>query len=134
MTRPLTHAPAWLRPIMADAAQYEVERRERLWPDKVKAGQLTAEEADADYAAWVAIRALLAGERPNWPFTWDDLADTADRAVTAAEARLDKAPDDERRVLLLRALEHIALRLAWIRDGLADLNRRLREHAERKAA
>lgn len=97
-------SPARFDQDLIDAAAFERDRRERKLPLLVRAGKLTAEEANLDYQAWHCIAewlragqcSLIGGwagvaEPPVAVLSWQRLEDAAAKALAALEVKVTKA-------------------------------------------
>lgn len=114
------------RPDLAAAATFELTQREKSYPDQVKAGTRSADEAGRSLAAWRAIAEILhrgtatfeacLGETPAeaWPHL-------VEAAALATEHRLHRAliknsPEAELRMIAAREIRDLMMRSA-IRQG-----------------
>lgn len=130
-------------PVLAEAARYEAKVRQDGSPKRVLSGLLNANAATIDFQAWSAIAGLFetgqfeavqaGGVREDTVISWPECQAAAERAVASltkllAEASPDKRPALERRRHLVSS---IARKVALRRATIEDLNRQLRDRAER---
>jgi len=127
---------------MLAAARSERDYRQANYPRRIADGRSAAEEATADYQAWVAIAEWLEtgrftsfdggtdfGTRIDWPF----LEAAAEKALTAIDARLEQSPSAERQLRRDR-LFIIHRAIARQRALIDGINQQLRAQPARKAA
>lgn len=120
---------------LADMAAFERDRRGATYPGSVAAGKRSAADAEADYAAWVAIAEWFAGRRPD-EISFAAMEHATSRALASLEALAERRPG-ERAILERRdAVAAIHERVAHRRALIDDINTRLRAWAqpERQAA
>jgi hypothetical protein len=128
VTRPLT---------LADFAEVEAEGRARFYPDMVRRGELSADEAEHDWRCWLSITQFLKAPADHpplaaWDLSWQALAHAADRALRRREAALAEnarpelvAPLTDRR----DAIAFIAWRLERRAKFFHELNAQLQADA-----
>lgn len=119
---------AGYRRSLAAAAAFERDERARLYPQRIRDGKVTAEDAEADFVAWHEIARWCEGEAPD-PQFMPGMELAAMRALQAGEAAVAKAPDDPKRIERREAVAAIHAALTRTRAWLADVNAALRERA-----
>lgn len=134
--RALRHLYRSARLELAPAAALERDERARLYPERIRAGQIERGDAEADFQAWAAIAAWLAGEAeadPEITFAAMELA--ASRALQTAAEAVDSSPAEKRAARTARRdkLSEILELVRGHRDWLADINAELRGRSARKA-
>jgi hypothetical protein len=128
-------------PHLAAAAALERDTRERNYPDLVKAGKLTAEQADGDLAAWRTIAEILERGFTMRETSWSELHLYTSRCLQALERDVERAQADGSPKLArlldrradVAAIHHLVDRHKFLID---DTNRILRARAgqQEKAA
>jgi hypothetical protein len=93
---------------LAAIAAAEQLRREKRARDMFANGNLTEEEAQADYALWREIAAVTAGARCSTWYGPADYAAATAQAEAAAWRAFDKHPDDPGRWHRARDLRRLA--------------------------
>ncbi|MFN3943925.1 MAG: hypothetical protein ACK4K7_03200 [Allosphingosinicella sp.] len=126
-------------PHLARAARLEAEARERGYPPMVKAGHMTAEEAERDWRCWLVIAEWLArgtARALDWAgdYGWPDLELAAAKALRRREDACAAKPADEGLTARRDAVAAILTAVQARRRFIDDLNAALRRHAEQEAA
>jgi hypothetical protein len=139
---------------LADYAAVEAEGRERYYPDEVRRGAMTADEAEHDWRCWVAISEFFKGpadyQLPQLAsfLTWGDLAHAATKALRRREHALaeNRKPElawplgDRRDAVaamawrLERRARYFAKMTRELRAAASDRRNAKRPSPERKAA
>jgi hypothetical protein len=101
---------------LAAIAADEQLRREKRARDFFANGNLTEEEAQADYALWREIAGLAAGRTVSLNFTGEDRARACEQAEAAAWRAFDKHSDDPARWHRARDLRRLADHFRAIAD------------------
>lgn len=83
-------------PDLVQAARFELAAREKHWPEMVAAGEMEADQATADIAAWAAIVALLGETEAETDWRWPDLVAAVQRAIDRRAAKPASAATDAR--------------------------------------
>jgi hypothetical protein len=127
---------------LATAAGAEYTARERFYPEDVRAGAMSAADANHDWLCWKSISEWLLDmsrgpKLSEWDLSWDDLLAAARRALARREDALASATDQSRAVLERRrdAIASILKLIERQAEFIRSLNEQLRrEAAERRAA
>lgn len=137
MTRALT---------LADYASVEADGRAQFYPDMVRRGELSPDEAEHDWRCWVAIAEFFKGpaDHPaflNWGLTWGDLAEAAAKALRRREAALAannkpelNGPLSDRRDAVAAIAWRLERRAKFFRETTAALQAAARARKQAKAA
>lgn len=125
--------PPMLRSYFAAAAARELAIREKRYPEKLAAGEMARDDAEADLAAWRAIATLFADGAAETDLSWAQLELATARALQRREDALAEKPADPDRIARRDAVWGIHERISWHRATVDDLNRRLRDRAVRTA-
>lgn len=136
MARPLS---------LADFAQVEAEGRARFYPDMVRRGELSPDEAEHDWRCWLGIAHFFeaAADHPEflkWGLRWDDLEAAAKAALTKREAALagckpeNQAPLEARRDAVAAMAWRLERRAKFFRDLNAELQAQARARKPAKEA
>lgn len=96
------------RAFLAPSAVLERDTRERHYPDLVKAGKITREDAEGDIAAWRAIAEMLEHGETQRQTSWTELHLYTSRCVQNLELKVKEAQasgsDNLRRLIERRDL------------------------------
>lgn len=120
---------------LAPAAAFERDERQRLYPKRIRDGQIEQGDAEADYLAWWEIARWCVGETPD-PQHLPAMELAAARAHQAGEAAVEKGPADQARLARRDAVAAIHEALSRFRAWLVETNAAARAQAaeRRKAA
>lgn len=126
----IDHLDRAARRRLASAASRERDDRERVYPERIRAGLIEAGDAEADWQAWVAIHAWLGGQgKPAWA-DWPPLELTAARALQTAEAAVTGAAPAkleariQRRDEIAEIHRLVSAHRAWLEDLTDELRGR----------
>lgn len=131
MSASLAHLRPSARRPLAPAALREREARARLYPQRIAAGTIEQGDAEADFRAWWAIHAWLAGERFDFEISFAEMVLAASRALASAEEAVDSAAPAKRAMRETRrdGIAEILSLVQGQRDWLDELNAALRRRA-----
>lgn len=126
---------------VVDAARFERERREASYPKAVRERRMKADDAQADFAAWVAIHDWLAGKPRRDVCTWAELETAAAKALTSIDGKMERIAQEDlakatdanpdyadlqlRRARLFTIHRAVSNMARWV----AETNRQLRDRA-----
>lgn len=126
-----------MRHILAPSADFEIEIRNRHYPEQIEKGKVTADQADADLADWADIAAWLASSEGDRLLDLPYLERVAARAVERLDRASAAKPYDRELEARLSAVTSIHGALQHHNALIADLNARIRARSatpERRAA
>ena len=124
------HSCGIINAFLAEGAARERDARVKHYPAMVGRGEMTAEEAGADLAAWHAIAALFGDGAAETALAWTDIEAAAARALQRRAAALAVSPAD-------RSLQERHTVVAAVHDRIvwhAQLVARSGPSGERKEA
>jgi hypothetical protein len=115
--------PAWLSgqwsPHLVAAAAFERDRREAAYPQAIADRRIGADDAQADFEAWVTIHDWLELGLKSLPVPWLDMEAAAKKALDRIDAKLrepGQGQDDlqARRGQLFVIHRGVARMRAWV--------------------
>ena len=131
---------------LADYAAVERDGREQFYPDMVRRGEISPDEAQHDWLCWKAMAEHLANpdvtpEFFRWDLGWDQLEAACQRALRRRDEALAAAkpelrgPLEARRAAVFDMLRYFERTARFYREVTAELQARARaDIARRKAA